>query len=364
MKVKKLEIHYVNRDRVFYAGQNIEGYILLVLKKTTPINRICLNIGGRGNCLQFTKKINNRRQTYSAEVNYLSINLELIQSGQILNEGEVCLQFSALLPSSIPSSFEGSDGHIRYYCQVTVSTPEDSDATDRRNFTVIHNVDLNSIPNAKVPIVAKQTDIIPGMCCASPGLYKVNFQLEKTGFVPGEQIKFKLDIDNRTSLISEGITLTLRQIIKYKCFLNGRVTVAENTLIQTKTNNIELYNKQIVIPSRQKKHLETSARLPSLPPSKLPGCDIIDISYNIVLNISIHIEEMIIERQILVGTIPVRDDACSSTSQHTPRPDTAPPSYEECVTKAFTKGMKAWRPSYPYYGGESRVASLPGGNWV
>ena len=60
------------------------------------------------------------------------------------------LPFSLTLPKNIPSSFEASDGSVRYYCEVTIDRPLMVDATSTRFFTVVSPVDLNTNPQAQV----------------------------------------------------------------------------------------------------------------------------------------------------------------------------------------------------------------------
>ena len=60
------------------------------------------------------------------------------------------LPFSLTLPKHIPSSFEASDGSVRYYIEVTIDRPLMVDATSIRFFTVVSPVDLNTNPQAQV----------------------------------------------------------------------------------------------------------------------------------------------------------------------------------------------------------------------
>ena len=59
------------------------------------------------------------------------------------------LPFKLSLPKNIPSSFEASDGNVRYYLEVTIDRPLMVDATSTRFFTVVSPVDLNMNPQAQ-----------------------------------------------------------------------------------------------------------------------------------------------------------------------------------------------------------------------
>lgn len=57
--------------------------------------------------------------------------------------------FLALQPT-LPSSFEGRRGYVRYFCRATIDRPWKFDEHTKRAFTVIHHLDLNFISNAAV----------------------------------------------------------------------------------------------------------------------------------------------------------------------------------------------------------------------
>ena len=64
--------------------------------------------------------------------------------------GNHAYPFAFQLQESVPSSFEGSRGYVRYFCKATIDRPWKFDSHDLRAFTVIHHFDLNRFPNAIV----------------------------------------------------------------------------------------------------------------------------------------------------------------------------------------------------------------------
>ena len=58
--------------------------------------------------------------------------------------------FSLNLPHTLPSSFEGRKGYVRYFCKATIDRPWKFDSHTKRAFTVIHHLDLNMQPNSVV----------------------------------------------------------------------------------------------------------------------------------------------------------------------------------------------------------------------
>ena len=60
--------------------------------------------------------------------------------------------FAFQLQSTVPSSFEGSRGYVRYFCKATIDRPWKFDSHNLRAFTVIHQMDLNLYPNCTVSL--------------------------------------------------------------------------------------------------------------------------------------------------------------------------------------------------------------------
>ena len=58
--------------------------------------------------------------------------------------------FAFQLQDTVPSSFEGSRGYVRYFCKATIDRPWKFDSSNLRAFTVIHHFDLNRFPNVVV----------------------------------------------------------------------------------------------------------------------------------------------------------------------------------------------------------------------
>lgn len=64
--------------------------------------------------------------------------------------GRQQLPFTCVLPPALPSSFEGSKGHIRYTVKVIIDRPWKFDHETKTAFTVLSPVDLNLNPTLKV----------------------------------------------------------------------------------------------------------------------------------------------------------------------------------------------------------------------
>ena len=77
-----------------------------------------------------------------------------------LGIGDHCLYpFSFILPKTIPSSYEGKYGHVRYTITATMERPCEKDHHCTMSFIVNSLVDLNQNPSAKVQKFKFKRDI-------------------------------------------------------------------------------------------------------------------------------------------------------------------------------------------------------------
>lgn len=67
-----------------------------------------------------------------------------------LAQGEYSYPFQCQLPPTLPSSFEGEFGHIRYTVKAVMDRPWKFDSDAKAAFTVVAPLDLNTVPQAKV----------------------------------------------------------------------------------------------------------------------------------------------------------------------------------------------------------------------
>ncbi|KAJ8302419.1 hypothetical protein KUTeg_018815 [Tegillarca granosa] len=248
-------------------------------------------------------------------------------------EGAHMYPFSFTLNPNLPSSFEGSRGYIRYTCKATIDRPWKFDQSSKRAFTM--------------PIIAEREETMQG-CCCDAGKLGVSLHLNKSGYVPGEPIVYDITIHNNTDTTITSVTLTLRQIVKYTGFSDSLFS-SGNPKYHTKTQDISLFGHAVNIGQNSTHSINRATLVPSLPPSHLEGCNIIDIDYIIILKIPCSWSSLKIERGIII----------------------APPSYEECVfgkvnvrdenDDEHTSGQMAWAPAYPFYDWSQHSSQTYGG---
>ncbi len=67
-----------------------------------------------------------------------------------LPAGQYQYPFQFLLPPTLPCSFEGGIGHVRYFLKATIDKAWAFDDTVKLPFTVIGTLDLNQMPQLRV----------------------------------------------------------------------------------------------------------------------------------------------------------------------------------------------------------------------
>lgn len=126
---------------------------------------IYIEVTGAAKC-RWCEHVQQKRMTYRGSEVYLSARKYFVDAGTDNNDGggdgsaggsTVCVprgehvyNFTCALPVNLPTSFEGTFGHIRYRAEVTVNVPLWPDKTFAEGFTVIRSVDLNGLSDVRV----------------------------------------------------------------------------------------------------------------------------------------------------------------------------------------------------------------------
>ncbi|GLH08780.1 Uncharacterized protein GBIM_13956, partial [Gryllus bimaculatus] len=106
--------------------------------------------------------------------------------------------FALILPQELPSSFEGSNGHVRYTVKAKIVRTWKSNHEVKVAYTVLSVLDLNNITNLQEPRTASDEQTLCCWCCRS-GPVSLAAALPFTGYVPGQRAQVQLEVDNKTS---------------------------------------------------------------------------------------------------------------------------------------------------------------------
>ncbi|GAB6023914.1 hypothetical protein CHUAL_008648 [Chamberlinius hualienensis] len=229
--LNKIELFSIVMDNpaIYYAGQTVKGVVKLKLTEKLSLKGISLHIEGIAKVgwtepQSFHDRNNIRRSDTNAFFNVkfplLAVQTEtedLID----LSSGEYEYPFLTILPSNLPSSFDGSFGQIYYTCNCQIDVPLKYDPRCKTTFTVIQLVDLNLFPNINIPCT-KRNKHITKRCCMNTGAISASMTLRKQGYVCGENIHVKVEVSNSSGKAIKHISVALIQAITYRTGLHSK----------------------------------------------------------------------------------------------------------------------------------------------
>lgn len=119
-------------------------------------------------------------------------------------------------------------------------------------------------------------------CClfCKSGPLSVDVQLPSSGFVPGQIVPISIDVENGSNVDVHNFTISLRQYITYKAD-SPRYSVREETndITEVSIGGVSKFESLSEV---------INATVPTIPPSNLLFCNLIDLEYSIKVRISIH----------------------------------------------------------------------------
>lgn len=216
-----------------------------------------------------------------------------------LSVGVHTFNFSCVLPFNLPTSFESKYGYIRYQIQIQVDRPWKLDLKYSFGFTVIKNYDLNfDSPALRTPLKAETTkNFFLGL--SSKAVY-ISTEIPARGFVAGQTVPITITANNDSNIDVKEIKISLKKIIHYNSQTPKRKT---RERIES-TSEVRHYGVQ----RKSKDQIVAHLVLPSVPPTNITLCSIIQVSYiiQIVAKVGgIHFSP-IVRLPVTIGTVPLQ----------------------------------------------------------
>ncbi|KYN43112.1 Arrestin domain-containing protein 3 [Trachymyrmex septentrionalis] len=311
MGLKDFRIAFDNQWSTYYPGQTVTGNIIIVLDSTKKIRGISVKVKGEANtCWSTVKQEMDERgqyqdetQTVTAHEEYFETKYYLVGSasgGEIeIQSGEHKFPFTCTLPINLPSSFESDFGHVRYTVKATLDRPWKFDQDVKSPFTVITPLDLNREPRAAESVQQEMTKTFCCLCCGTPPL-TVNFSLPVRGYVPGQSMPIKINVENLSNVVVNTIKLVLCKIVTFRATTPHMDTKKEEIVVtEISKGPVEAGGT-----TDYEQHLD----IPPLPPSNLANCGIIDLEYNLKVEACVegwYHRNLSVNTLIIVGTVPL-----------------------------------------------------------
>nr|CAH0099588.1 unnamed protein product [Daphnia galeata] len=324
MGIESLTIELDNSDGIYFPGQEVSGIVHISNLSTKILKGIYLECQGYA---KFCFNELSSETYYSTEETYLDLKIPLITNEDRerfeLVSGTHQFPFSFILPTKIPSSFQTEMlakfgyGHVRYSIKVVLkrSSRQINNETCHIpfsgvlkpswkpnyecviSFTVRTIVDLNTIPKAAMPTQSIKTKPVFRWFCCRSGLITVKVYLHRTGYVAGETILLHADVDNQSQTTLLGSTVSLIESVDFHT--HNKSKTYERVLCEQKRRGREFQDAPQVFP----------IIVPSVTPSYLQFCEIIDISYKVefrLIDSEALASKLVVPLDILVGNVPLR----------------------------------------------------------
>ncbi|XP_030374867.1 arrestin domain-containing protein 3 [Scaptodrosophila lebanonensis] len=239
---ERLRITLHNPDHIYFAGDIIRGEIWLNVIKRTKIRAVKIQVTGKGKCkwLEILRKNSNNNE-YSRSLFYTSKEIyehsettlpQFEPRGIELSSGEHTFEFSVALGRTLPSSFKGSHGSIKYKMRVLIQRPWTFDERHTIPFTVVKNMPLPASYRTNPSPLEKQITKTISLFGTRP--ITMVALLPEDFAVRGEPLRICVTIMNNSTTNVEKLRFIVLQYVTYYSHVPLRVQKVECIALTSK----------------------------------------------------------------------------------------------------------------------------------
>ncbi|XP_033749206.1 arrestin domain-containing protein 4-like [Pecten maximus] len=213
----RIQLLSKREDGAFNAGGKVEAIVRLQLEEPLAVRGLVVKLHGYSKT-DWNDSVgpNSFRRGGRQEIVNLENKLFKAMSSGVktydIGPHEFRVKFD--LPRAIPSSFEGSNGFIRYILYVLALTDQKTEMLDPTNVHVICPLDLNFDPINGLPWNRSENKDVGLFPCLA-GKVSMTFQVDKRGFCPGETISLFGQIHNNSRMVIAFSKCSVIQKIRY-----------------------------------------------------------------------------------------------------------------------------------------------------
>ncbi|KAJ8314490.1 hypothetical protein KUTeg_006640 [Tegillarca granosa] len=302
-RLEKFQIIFNNPTATYCAGETVYGYGWVMLKEPIFVETVCMEAVGEAKVEWMTSS---DIQASDEEVfNYTTVlpikGEKDFSDGAMLHPGSHYFPFEFTLPQKLPSSFKGKHGRLRYFVKMTICSAGGPHPARTSKFAVIGSLDLNKEPDAALPVENDTFEAVGSWCCVA-GTVTATIKLDRKGFVMKEAIPVYAEIKN---LSTRRISSTQVSLIQNVTYYSYRGRFSESTILVT-------VHKGSIAPRGKQTWQRELLSIPTVPPSHLRGCKIIDLC----IKPSGLARKVKLPVDIVIGTIPVQNTDQQKVSYH------------------------------------------------
>ena len=305
--IERFEIdleHDIDEQYQYQPGEALRGNVVLHLTQPIKIKNIQVQIKGEA-AVSWEEESGKGAlpHQFSSEETYIDVTQNLLETGaelMTLDRGTHKYPLEYVLPDNLPSSFIGKFGSITYVVKATLKEGKRfglSTMITSEPFLLLRKLDIASEHHLQV----KREDTVEkkiygGLCCFMSGKVVANLQINKTGHLPGEDIFMDAEILNSSNRYVRTVNAS---IVMHSSFHARDNRSRHNTQVVNKKRD-----EWEMAPGEGRRWKGVRLTIPPyIPESRLDGCNIVDIRYELVFRVEVSGgHELKLTIPIIVGT--------------------------------------------------------------
>lgn len=195
-----------------------------------------------------------------------------------VTRGEHSYPFAYPLPDTLPSSFIGKHGSVTYIVKATLKRDQSGGlgtSITTQPFLMLRPLDLRAHPElqqTRTAVASRRTAGFSPLCCLF-GKTEGRFSVNRTGFLPGDDMVVDAEISNDSVKPVKSIQAALVLVCTFQA---QKLTRTHTQVVLKKADNAEVDFEE------KRKWSGVRMSVPSyVPESRLDGCDMIIITYEL-----------------------------------------------------------------------------------
>ncbi|KAI5698365.1 hypothetical protein M8J76_014715 [Diaphorina citri] len=326
--MKEFRIEFDSPSSAYYAGQIVSGRVILNLHdKPKKVRALVIEFLGEAKNEWTDTIVNNPttdpivnrtadaifnrtpgaedeiwQVTFVGREEYFRFKYNLFGGGAEMEipQGSHVYPFSYTLPPTIPSSFDGEHGRVRYKVTARLDRPWKFDKTAEAMFSVVTPYDLNTDMRAKEPINQNVSKTFRFLWRQS-GPLTLSVSAPFSGFVPGQTIPISIDVENGSNIAVDDV------VIKLTKYMTWKVTEPDSSEKNDKSDLVSEQLGGVVINSDE--HWNHQLVVPVFPYVNLNNCHIIlqEFKLSVTAKVSGVHKDLVVKVPIVMGSIPIAE---------------------------------------------------------
>uniref|UniRef100_A0A8D9BAL5 Arrestin domain-containing protein 3 n=1 Tax=Cacopsylla melanoneura TaxID=428564 RepID=A0A8D9BAL5_9HEMI len=327
--MKEFRIEFDSPTSAYYAGQIVSGRVILNLQdKPKKVRAVTIQFKGESK-VEFSgqetvRKDNgdtaNENVQFKSTEEYYDFKYNLLGGSQAemeIPQGSHVYPFTSTLPPSLPSSFDGEHGYVRYKVTATLDRPWKFDEHAEGVFYVVTLYDLNTDMKAKETI---HQEVSKNFCClwCQSGPLQLILAAPFSGFVPGQTVPLSIDVENGSNVAVDKVTVELTKYMTWK---------ATEPTSSEKQDKLDLVTEELGgVVVNSSKHWNHQLVVPVFPYVNLTNCHIIqqEFKLSVTAKVSGPHKDLVIKVPIVLGSVPIAEHSSVQSSLPAPTQPLAP----------------------------------------